>query len=336
MFVLLAQIAAAQSVTTAGSCPGVIDIDIQNFTPNGQFALLTGNAGGNSAIPAGPCAGTQTQLGNLTLRVLGNLNAGGDANLTPNVPAGACNQAVQVLNVSNCQLSPPTTLGSQCQLPNVAVPSVAPVGVMTDPSFFGVHSSGIVDNGLRGDVTFTNAQLGAIPASAGLVFEFFDASFVSLCTITYDLSDAVVDAGFTTDSGGVAIDPVSLALTGGDSTCGKVDAAVFGTRDLRDFLATTDWSIAYGPLAGQFGTDLENAVVASGQNFAQDWDPFVFTTYVGNTGSPAFDLGYTFQFDRTCDEVRLDNAGLLIDLLGAPTTPLDSFASSTSFYVFAL
>ena len=88
----VADAALGGTVTTSGSCPGNIDIDIQNFTSNGQFALLTGQSGGNDRIPSGPCANTRTQLSGLALRVLGNLNNGGDASLTPNVPGGACSQ----------------------------------------------------------------------------------------------------------------------------------------------------------------------------------------------------------------------------------------------------
>lgn len=334
--VFVADVAAAQTVTTTGSCPGVIDIDIRNFSPNGQFALLTGQGGGNDQIPAGPCAGTRTGLNNLTLRVLGNLNNGGNASLSPNVPNAACSQQVQVLDVNTCQLSAVTPLGSQCQNLNVAVPNVGPVGQIPDPAFFGISTSGIVANARAEDVTFNNAVLGQIPSSAQLIFTFLDAAFATECTISYDLSSAVPDNGFSTDSGAPFVDAMTVSLSGGESTCGRVNAATFGSTDLRDFLAQVDWSVAYGPMQALFAQELENAVFASGGDFANDFEPFTYSMYGTETGIPAFELSFAFSFERVCDQVEIDNTGLLFDPLDAPTGPLDAFVSAQSFFVFQL
>lgn len=332
----VADAAAAQTVTTTGSCPGVIDIDIQNFSSNGQFALLTGQSGGNNVIPAGPCQGTPTQLSGLTLRALGNLNNGGDASLSPNVPNGACSQELQVLDVNTCQLSAVTSLGTQCANLNVAVANVGPVGQMPDPVFFAVSTSGIVGNGEYEDVTFTNNQLGQIPDSAQLIFTFLDAAFGEQCSIRYDLSSAVSDNTFSTDSGAPFIDAVTLSLVGGNSDCGRVSAAVFGSTDLRVFLATIDWSVAYGPMQAAFSQILEDAVVGSGGDFTNDFEPFAFSMYVSETGVPAVESGFGFSFERTCDEVELDNTGALVNPLNRPVGPLDAYVSAQPLLVFQL
>lgn len=334
---VLSTVAQAQTVTTAGACPGVVNINIQNFTPNGQYALLTGGFGGNDVIPAGPCAGTATQLNNLALRALGNLNAGGDANLNPNVPAGACAQALQVLDVGSCQLSAPTPIGAQCNLPNVALAAQGPAGQMTTPSYYGITAAGIVENGLSEDYTLHNNMLGTFPTSSTLRFTFFDVNFVELCTIDYDLSLAVPDPTFYTAYGGVTTDEVTLHPTNGFSTCGNVNpATLYGISDLRDYVGSADWSVGYGPMSAYLTGQLAAAVAAGGGNWNQDWAPYVFSMYVGTTGYGAFEVSYAEQFARSCDQVEVDNAGALTGVLAKPVGALDDFTSSGYYFVFGM
>lgn len=332
----VANLAAAQTVTTAGACPGVVNINIQNLTPNGNFALLTGGFGGNDVIPAGPCAGTPTQLNNLALRTIGNLNNGGDANLNPNIPAGACGSALQVLDVGSCQLTAPTAIGTQCQLPNVGITAQGPVGQMTTPTYFGVSTSGIVEGGRAKDYTLHNNQLGTFGASSAITFSFFDANGVQLCTIDYDLSSSIPDNNFVTQYAAVTVDEVQVQLANGASTCGNINPATFGTADLRQYVEALPWSVGYGPSSAYFSGQLQAAVVGAGLNWNQDWAPFVFSTYVGNTGYTAFETSYTFQYPRNCDVVEIDNQGFLINPLAKPNGALDDFQTSQPYFLFVM
>jgi hypothetical protein len=95
------------TVRVGGVCPGVIDIASVDLTPGGNYALLTASGPGNGIVPGGPCAGLASGLNanSLTFRGVYSANAQGDGSITPNVPAGACGAAVQVLDVATCQFS---------------------------------------------------------------------------------------------------------------------------------------------------------------------------------------------------------------------------------------
>jgi hypothetical protein len=331
----VADAALAQSVTATGACPGPITIDIQNLTPNGNFALLTGQVGGNQQVPGGPCQGTQTQLSNLALRTTGTLNNGGDRTLTPNIPGGACSLELQILDVSTCNLTAPVPMGSQCQLPNNAIPAQGPTGNMADPSFMGVAVSGIFTNQRAND--FTIDQQGVLTsASADMTFSFLDANFNPLCTIVYDLSGATVDNNFSTNSGAPFVSPLTVNLNGGFSDCGRVTQAVFGSQDLRQFVQAQPWSVAFGPMQNAFAQTLENAVFNAGLDFANDFEPFVFSTYITTTGSAADEIDYTFRFDKSCDVVEVDAAGNLLGVKPPLQGQIDDFGLSQSFLVFQL
>ena len=61
---------AAPSVTVSGDCPGDVTIDVTGITPGGTIGIMWGTAspGGGETIPAGPCAGVESEL--TTLRYL--------------------------------------------------------------------------------------------------------------------------------------------------------------------------------------------------------------------------------------------------------------------------
>jgi len=132
LFALLTA-AQAQDVDVSGVCPGPVDVLGTNMTAGGQVALLTGRDLGNDVIPAGPCAGTASDLTGLTFRGLYSANGAGELLLTPTLAAGACGASVQMLDVSTCTVS---TVGF---VPEPALSYAADIEPFLQPSCGGCH-----------------------------------------------------------------------------------------------------------------------------------------------------------------------------------------------------
>lgn len=98
--------AGGPSLTISGSCPGPMRIEVSGMTPRGDYAILSSARTGATAMPAGPCAGGVTGLGSLTLRALLTADASGNGVISPSIPAGACGNVVQVVDLSTCALTP--------------------------------------------------------------------------------------------------------------------------------------------------------------------------------------------------------------------------------------
>jgi hypothetical protein len=104
LFAVLAA-AHAQDLDIAGTCPGPVDVFASNLTPGGQVALLTGRGPGADVIPAGPCAGRNSDLGGITFRGLFSADANGELLLTPTLSGAVCGASVQMLDVATCSLT---------------------------------------------------------------------------------------------------------------------------------------------------------------------------------------------------------------------------------------
>lgn len=91
-----------------GNCPGRIDIETTNATPNSNVAIVYAFGTGSVKIPNGVCAGTELGL-NQTVRLAALVKADGNgrAVLSRTVPAGACGGRVfiQALDVATCTAS---------------------------------------------------------------------------------------------------------------------------------------------------------------------------------------------------------------------------------------
>lgn len=247
MILQLAAFASAQSLTLSGSCPGPVDAVVGGLTPNGPFAAVTGVPGGSTVVPAGRCAGTRLAVGNAQVRMVNQANAQGTVHVTPNVPAGLCGSDAQVLDLTTCRATPAVALGNTCPPFDVATASNGPtLPVMANPVYLGVSTQSLTSPTSRDDFAYTGAGQ-RLDVSAELTFYFLDANFAELCRISYDLSDAVPAQLSATDLYGAPLattNGVGLALSGGDSTCGYVDPNVWGTADLRNYLAAQgDWAV---------------------------------------------------------------------------------------------
>lgn len=97
---------AAPTLDLVGSCPGPTDILVTGATPSGTLVLLSSPQSAASQLPDGPCAGVDNALVNPTQRQELTLGPSGWAVLSLNLPAGACSQWLEVLDVETCTLSP--------------------------------------------------------------------------------------------------------------------------------------------------------------------------------------------------------------------------------------
>jgi len=92
-------------VSGIGSCPGTIDLTIENGTPGSSVAILSAAGTGRSAIPQGVCAGIPVGLS--SPQVLGIVRADGAGVIqrTLNTPPSICGSAFQVIDLQTCQVS---------------------------------------------------------------------------------------------------------------------------------------------------------------------------------------------------------------------------------------
>lgn len=93
------------AIAIVGNCPGRVDIETTNATPNSKVAIGYAFGTGSAKIPNGVCAGTELGL-NQTVRLAALVRADGNgrAVLSRKVPAGACGGRVfiQALDIATC------------------------------------------------------------------------------------------------------------------------------------------------------------------------------------------------------------------------------------------
>jgi len=91
-------------LTSTGTCPGPMTLDVVNATPSSNVAIVHGLAG-SFTKPSGTCAGIVLDILNPALGALIGTDAAGAASLPLNAPAAACGQTVQGVDVATCTAS---------------------------------------------------------------------------------------------------------------------------------------------------------------------------------------------------------------------------------------
>ena len=104
---ILPSSALAVDLSLAGSCPGPMDIRITGATPGASVVVLTGSGPGSAPIPGGPCAGADSGLAG-PLNWYGPLRAdgGGNAGVSPSLPAPVCSLSAVAVDITTCDVSP--------------------------------------------------------------------------------------------------------------------------------------------------------------------------------------------------------------------------------------
>lgn len=344
-FLLPASAMAAPSMSVSGVCPGVVDISVTGATPNKNVVFLTGTLGGSTTLAAGGCAGTDIDLGGITLRFNGKTNGAGAKTLSPNLAAGACATGGQWLDLTTCEVSEALALGPSCTVPSTDwtdTPPVAGPPFEADPTFFAMWTETSVASGLREDFEIEDPA-GNIPIPATLVVDFLDATFATQCSVYLDISAATVDNTYTASSidpvtGAVAVavtpvDPIFVTVGGGFTDCLELDpagalAVALGSTDIRNFV-WGDWGMAFNETSAELEAAITAAVGAA--TYAADWDPFI-------TGESFFGLetNWTDSFDRTCEVVEVDPVSGLFTQLPKPVGPFAEHEVSGAYWVFSL
>lgn len=91
-------------LSISGTCPGPMTITISGATPNGNVAVLYGNAG-SFTMPNDPCGGITLDLDFPNLAGLFQADANGDLILSPSIPSVICGWNLQVVDATNCAIS---------------------------------------------------------------------------------------------------------------------------------------------------------------------------------------------------------------------------------------
>ncbi len=89
-----------------GSCPGELSVSVIGTTPAGRVVLVGAQSEGVTAIPSGPCAGTELGLSAPRVFFDGTATSGGDLLLRPEVGDATCGRLVQAVDLGTCMTSP--------------------------------------------------------------------------------------------------------------------------------------------------------------------------------------------------------------------------------------
>ena len=95
--------ASAQTLTTAGVCPGSLDIRARGLTPGGDYVVLKGDSLGEAEL-RGPCSGVASGLS--SYRRFGPFTAEADGTdlLTPELGSSDTDW-IQVVDLATCGTS---------------------------------------------------------------------------------------------------------------------------------------------------------------------------------------------------------------------------------------
>ncbi len=116
-----AGIAQAQSVSTAGSCPGVVDVSTSGITPGGSYVILRSDGPGSATIGGGPCAGANSGLApGFAVHGPFPADGGGNGMLAPSVPGPLDGNWISVVDVATCRVSRSVTATCRPSVPTTA------------------------------------------------------------------------------------------------------------------------------------------------------------------------------------------------------------------------
>lgn len=97
-------------ITTSGSCPGAVQVDVTGATPFGQVAFVVGGAGDTySPIPRGICYGVGFPLSFASLKGKRTADASGNVSVSFSGP-NVCEAGVIAVDMSTCRVTGQATL----------------------------------------------------------------------------------------------------------------------------------------------------------------------------------------------------------------------------------
>ncbi len=195
----------------------------------------------------------------------------------------------------------------QCTMPDQDVdPLVAGIGTF-DPAYLELE----LDAGIY-DLTLRDYVQDGIAHSTSLTFHVLDDAGRPLCDVVYDLTGATTAVSNWATTSGILFEALELSLTGGTTDCPKLNTAqyaAFGTTDIRKIIEAQPLGIGLGELDA-LEWQVEDEQVALGEDWAADWEPYVFAWYYTLDGVTAVEAGWARQSIDLCD-AKDDAAPLL-------------------------
>jgi len=98
-------VASAYEVSTAGSCPGPIQISISGTDPNATVGLLAAASEGSFQKPQPPCEDLELGLMNPNVVLTTTTDANGEITLSPTLDEAQCGSFLQVADLATCRVS---------------------------------------------------------------------------------------------------------------------------------------------------------------------------------------------------------------------------------------
>ena len=165
----------------------------------------------------------------------------------------------------------------------------------------------MVDSGVLRDYDYLGSD-----RSARIFFNFLDAGKGFICSVEFDLSTSQTTPYTWFGQGGAELwNTYSLDLVDGVSTCNQLDPLEFaGYTDVRDLLSAIPWGIGYGELVTNILT-LQGQVAAAGEDWATEWEPYVFGAYITTDQLDAIEIGYAMGYESDCEVVTVDAGNLV-------------------------
>ena len=107
---LFDEILVDPALVVTGNCPGDVTFNFTGATPLGQAALTYSQEIGDSVIPSGICAGTESDLAVINLLGILPTDAAGEISLDVSLPFFVCDLQLQAVDLVSCATSNVTTL----------------------------------------------------------------------------------------------------------------------------------------------------------------------------------------------------------------------------------
>jgi hypothetical protein len=227
----------------------------------------------------------------------------------PGLPAGEVVELVAVSEIAYpvlvavfedgvvAEISP----GGDCEYPSVEVPDGTPSATPFTPVYIALNGFGI-----RTETGWEDYNYYGEDSSALVYFDIYDEVDI-VCQVIYDLNTAtsILPSTITSigadgvSAGGRIFEAYELNLTGGNTDCGRIDAAVFGSEDIREVLAFLPIVVGIGEL-DSLRAELATAVGDAGLDWDADWDPYVMGAFVSFDGINAYETMYGFGYEADC------------------------------------
>ncbi len=219
-----------------------------------------------------------------------------------------------------------------CNWPSASVAATAPGGGTMIPVYVSLDLFGVVEAGENFRDYHSDLAGEDIPALAA--FGFYDINILNVCTVWYNATLTSTAPWASTGTINEAFVVNTPAGTGqSDVNCRGVNAGTFGSTDIRDWIESESWGIGIGQVTADNLPPLQNIAGLLGEDFATDWVPYVYGTYIWRGGSSAAEVGYGFRYEHTCGVVSETAGGVLTKLPTPSSGDVDGHHQTAVLYV---